>query len=711
MNINNILTENARRREKKQSPYNPITGLGCHGKRITVHINDSPAQFNGEDYREFYLPERMGDEQVVKELIQYQSVAEILLNKGLDADLDNITTFWIVFCELRYKYDFEFYAISCLTITNKNGNLIPLCLNHGQRILLEEFESMRLNNLPIRAIILKARQWGASTFVQMYMNWIQIIHMRNWNSVICAHEQSAAITIRSMTDTAIREMPLINGKTFTIRPFQQTQTIKTIPERGCRITIGTAQEPESVRSQSVMMAQFSEEAFYPATAKNNPELIETSIIPSILPKPYTLIVRESTANGIGGYFYQQWIKAKNGETAYRPIFVPWYMIELYSRPFNNGTYINENGKPVIVSDISKTELEFAKSMSQKELKLFQNHHDCTLENINWYREMLHNMPSLSKMKQDFPCDDIEAFQDSGSPVFISEHIENLRDGCMTPIAIGTLTSDCSPSIAQANPKLRRNILKNIAFLNDEDALKMLLSGDVLQKEKATRSRLKIWEYPDTETLVSNRYIVAFDPQKGISESADWGVITVLDRYWRMFYDKTKVVAQWRGREDMYTSIWIAAQIATFYNNALLVIESNTYDMSIVKSDESEYIFEVIKEYYDNLYSRTDPERIIEGKPVKYGFRTDRASKTAIIENYRTLIREEGYVERDHDALNEARTYEEKQNGVWGAKEGCHDDIIMSRMIGLFIDWELPLPALIQKVQTQVRRSQRSAAIL
>lgn len=57
-----------------------------------------------------------------------------------------------------------------------------------------------------------------------------------------------------------------------------------------------------------------------------------------------------------------------------------------------------------------------------------------------------------------------------------------------------------------------------------------------------------------------------------------------------------------------------------------------------------------------------------------------------------ILREGSYVERDDEALNEARVYEQKKNGSFGAKGGKHDDILMTRMMGLHICFnELPLP--------------------
>jgi len=57
---------------------------------------------------------------------------------------------------------------------------------------------MRTAGKPIRLILLKARQWGGSTLVQIYMAWIQLVHCRNWNSVICAHLKESAANIKGM---------------------------------------------------------------------------------------------------------------------------------------------------------------------------------------------------------------------------------------------------------------------------------------------------------------------------------------------------------------------------------------------------------------------------------------------------------------------------------------------------------------------------------
>jgi hypothetical protein len=682
VNADKITEENARRNKELKKPYDPVTGEGCTGDRVCLKINDAPCPV-------LYLPMEMMREEVCRLLAVNGFISELFKLSKERQTKELFEDFWICFCELRYRYDFEFFAFNCVVIRDKvSSKDIPFRLNRGQRKLLLSLEKMRLDNVPIRIMVLKARQWGGSTLIQIYMLWIQLIHKKNWNSVICAHVRDASITIRAMFERAIKDMIPISSVKHTIKNYQGTQNIKEVPERGCLITVGTAIEPDSVRSQDVKMAHFSEVALYPNTEANKTENLETSIVGSIPSEPLTLIARESTANGVGDFFYEEWGKAKEGKTVYEAVFIEWFLIDIYRREFN-GKYYLSNGKQK-----KGTIEEFAASLTEYELNLFNNHEKCTLENLNWRRFKRAEMTSEAKMKQEFPSDDIEAFQDSGLPAFRSEDVDALRKHCRRPLAIGTLVSDGIPSLSKMESRRRRDIFRNIHFVDEPGILEDINTPDVKVRERKERDKLRIWDFPDTETRISNRYITVFDPQKGLSENADWGVVAVLDRYWMMFGGKPEIVAEWRGRIDKDIAIWVAAQIAAFYNNSLLVVESNTYDTDITKEDDSEFIFDTIAEYYPNLYSRTPADKIREGIPVKYGFNTNRNTKPMIINNYVAILREGSYIERNEEALGEARVYEQKKNGSFGAKEGKHDDILMTRMIGLHICFnELPLPVL------------------
>ena len=153
--------------------------------------------------------------------------------------------------------------------------------------------------------------------------------------------------------------------------------------------------------------------------------------------------------------------------------------------------------------------------------------------------------------------------------------------------------------------------------------------------------------------------------------------------------KPCVVAQWYGHIDHDLLAWKAAQIAKLYNDSLLVIESNTLETKdrdrMVDGDQSVFILNQIKNVYNNLYARKPSEiDIREGRSVKYGFHTNVQTKPMIISTLVKVVREALYVERDERCLDEYLCYEQKQNGSFGAEIGKHDDLLMTRAIGLHI---------------------------
>ena len=215
----------------------------------------------------------------------------------------------------------------------------------------------------------------------------------------------------------------------------------------------------------------------------------------------------------------------------------------------------------------------------------------------------------------------------------------------------------------------------------------------------------MWEdvEPDEDEIVTERYLVVVDVCKGMSAKADWSVITVFDRLWMMEGEGPTVVAQWRGHIDMDVLAWKSAQIAKYYNDALLVIESNTLETNNTKG-EAEYILTLIRDVYDNLYARKQSaEDIKQKKPLKYGFHTNVSTKKTIIYNMKTILRDRLYTERDEGCLDEYATYIEIE-GRYEAPDGYHDDRIMTRAIGMHISLhEMDIPRIINRNELFVRK--------
>lgn len=357
-----IIKENLKRLAEIEKPYCQLTGEGSISvNRTRVEIEDSPISV-------MFLPDDFAGTGFVQKLkeVGFKGYITAVLNQGVtDALLNGL---WTEFCKERIKYDFEFWAYTCLVITEKGtGRDIPFKLNRAQRYYLKELEKLRLSDSPIDIVLCKARQWGGSTLTQLYMLWIQLVHRVNWNSVICGHVETAARNVSGMLQKAINNMPAwITGVKIKTSPYQGSQKTRYINTTNSRYSIGSAEKPEGLRSEDIAMAHLTEVGLWKATKGKKPEDLVQAIFGSILSGPYTMKVLESTAKGVGNYFHRTWISALKGENNFTPVFIPWFLIDIYSEHIYHQEYYS-----------------FILSMDEYEHWLFEL--GATLEAIKWYR--------------------------------------------------------------------------------------------------------------------------------------------------------------------------------------------------------------------------------------------------------------------------------------------------------------------------------------
>ena len=80
----------------------------------------------------------------------------------------------------------------------------------------------------------------------------------------------------------------------------------------------------------------------------------------------------------------------------------------------------------------------------------------------------------------------------------------------------------------------------------------------------------------------------------------------------------------------------------------------------------------------------------------------------LVNNYNALLRESGYMEYDETAVNEADMYEIKDDGSWGAVEGNHDDLLMTRMGAFWMAIQyMPIPEIVKLKAKQDSRKRPS----
>lgn len=686
--IANLIQLNESRKKQIFAPFNPITGEGSVGERVCVSISDFPIPLQ-------WLPVDMIEIPFVNKIVRAGSIdkflAEVLKVEPNDMDRHKVAE---KFIRLRFRHDFPFWAATLVWIHNKDaGSDVLFRLRYPQRILVSRFEEKRRAGLPIRLILLKARQWGGSTTTQLYMAWLQFLHKKGLNSLIIAHQGTASDEIKDMFDTMIKAYPIEMlyemGENYNVNEPKmvgvgRSGSTSRVPQRNCKIKIGTAERPDGCRGGAYSLVHLSEVGIWKKTEGRSPEDIVRSACSGILLRPLTMIVMESTANGTGNFFHTEYKAAADPKTPsqFEALFISWFQIEQYSIPFKSNEELQSFAAWLYRNRDNDNVMSSREESGRYLWWLWTK--GATLEAINWYMKERSGKNDHAVMASEFPSDDVEAFVHSGSMVFDKYRVEAFLKACRPPRFIGDVYADADDG---------KKALDNLRFCEDSQGL------------------LWVWAKPeiDDEVDVVDRYITVVDVG-GRSSKADWSVIVVLDRMNMIEGGRPAVVAQWYGHCDIDRLAWKAAQVAAWYDNSLLVIESNTLEThdrerQVEGGDQSQYILNQISNIYPNLYARRQSEdEIRQGLPRKYGFHTNVATKPMIISTLVKVIREHLYTETDRRCLDEYLVYERKPNGSYGATIGNHDDLLMTRAIGLHICfYEMDIPRIIPKRRTRLRK--------
>lgn len=635
MDIPSLHIENERRKLKFTSKYDPETGEGSLLPRFKVEITELGT---------LWLPLNIVCHKYpfinfIIEAGSFKNACELL---KIDPDEFNINGLMRRFEEIRLNEDFEYWAIKCVKIQDKEtGKIIPFRLRYAQRKLLycQEVQH-RWVNKPIRINIDKARQWGGSTECQFYIVHKQERTEENYNAIIITAVENQARNIRGMVNRMCKEYPKQYGK-IKLVPFEGSSKTKVIEGRGCIIDIGSMEKPEGSRSFNYQAAHLSEVASWKKTEGKEPKDVVQSLS-GILYRPGTIIFRETTAKGTGNFWYNEWMDSINGKSGYYPFFIGFWEIEIYQEE---------------IEDLEKFIEEINNwNADKKAYAWWLWSIGATFEAIKWYFNFQERENYDSwRMKAEYPATWEESFQSTGRRVFHPGDVDRMRKTwACKPIFQGECVAD-----ADFGP----DSLKNIRFV------------------PSNNGNLKIWRMPECGTH-RNRYCVPADIG-GTTDDADWSVIRVIDRMELSRGGVPEAILTWKGHLPQDLVAWMAVRIGKAYDDGLFVPESN----SLKKHKDGDHFLTVlteIKNDYDNIYCRTPLDKIKEGVPAQYGFHTNSQTKPMVVSDMRKALRNDGYIEYDDTVLVEYDQFELTDKGEYGAVDGAHDDEAMATMIGQWI---------------------------
>lgn len=545
--------------------------------------------------------------------------------------------------------DFFLFCERNLVIKEKmTKQLVPLkeVLNWEQMALLHEVIDDLVHGRPIRYIILKARQMGISTLIEALCYWWTSTH-RYVTSVIIAHEKNAVNSLYKMfrryyeySHPFFQPDRKYNTKAELV--FDVSDEVKkdyaemgkTPPGLQSEIKTMVAADGKG-RADNINFFHGSEVAFWDDSAD-----IVSSALQAVPMAPESFVFLESTANGIGGYFYDEWQLAMRGESQFKPLFFPWHQHYKYELPATD-------------DDLGH--------LDEEEQELYELFAERNYDRASWPRKIafrrrkkLEFRTDPKKFYQEYPSTPEEAFLASGRPVFDTKMLQAMekiaRDAEKThPYICGEIVKNEEPGAVE------KYIFKEFRRVNDS----------------IDPSPLRIWWMPEK----GKKYAIGVDVSEGIEiesskgKEPDYSVITVFDIKAR------KVVARWRGLIDPDLLGDEVAAIGTFYNKALVGVEINNHGLTTAAKLKNTF--------YRNLYMReTAEDEQFQVRTSKFGWLTNKKTKPVMINELVRSIRENDIIDLDVVSIREHMSYVRDDNGSMNAQQGQHDDCVMSLAIAL-----------------------------
>ncbi len=500
-------------------------------------------------------------------------------------------------------------------IVNEDGQLVTFRMRPAQRELFK--------NMHYRNIILKARQLGFSTGIDIYL-LDQALFNNNLSCGIIAQDLPAAGEIFSTKiSIPFDNLPPWLRATFQISTRREGANGGHIEfAHGSKVRVST-----SFRSGTVQRLHISEHgkicAKYPAKAKE----VRTGTLNAI--KDGCIVFIESTAEGVGGDFHTMSTRAMDLGQLNLPLtaqdykfhFFAWWQDPKYQAPVPDGGL-----------RLSKYHQEYFTAVEQTmNITLLD-------EQKQWY--IRKEIEQQEEMKQEFPSTPSEAFLTSGRRVFAAINVMKAEGQCKSPL----LVYDIEPVTG------KRTKVQALRAGNSEELQRTLLN------------HLLVWELPDP----NEDYAIGGDVAEGL-ENRDRSSFDVVKK------STGEQVAHWFGYLDAELYAQLLAHVGKWYNTAFIGPERNNHGHAVIQK---------LREVYPHrfIYSEQYLDRDHDDETPKLGWLTTAQSKPVIIEGLKTLLREHASGVRWIGTINELNTYVYDSRGRMNAQTGCFDDQVMSYAI-------------------------------
>lgn len=286
----------------------------------------------------------------------------------------------------RMMTDDPYYFANNLKIVTKSKGILPFYLNEAQRRVHEAVEKQLSDIGKVRAICVKGRQQGVSTYVgaRFYKRTSSNFHKKTF---ILTHDLDAT---ENLFEMAKNYYDLSHDE---FKPKIKSRNAKTLAfsELNSSYRVATARNKSTGRSFTAQYFHGSEVAYWPFGID-----IMAGLGQAIPDEEGTEIFLESTANGLN-FFHERWKLAVAGKSDYIPIFIPWYIQQEYRR------------QPSKDFELSQYDIEYMET------------YDLTLGQMAWRANKINSdfNGSADVFNQEYPATCDLAFQKVGHRALIN----------------------------------------------------------------------------------------------------------------------------------------------------------------------------------------------------------------------------------------------------------------------------------------------------
>lgn len=281
-----------------------------------------------------------------------------------------------------YERNLPLFCSDLLKIRPEAGGVTPFHLNNTQLDLDSRLNTQLSKNGKVRALILKPRREGISTYIGARF-YHKTIYNLGWQTYILTHMQKATNTLFKMVKLFHEKMP------DELRPSTSADSKKELEFNiiSSGYSLGTAGSKGGGRSELAHCFHGSEVAFWP-----DAEEVASSALEIVGDQLQTEILLESTGFP-GTYFQEIWELAVAGDSDFEAIFYPWFLSDR-NRADPTGIILTPEEKEL--------------------LKLYKG---MTIENIA-FRRIKRSIASEAKFRREYPSTPSDAFSADGRLSYI-----------------------------------------------------------------------------------------------------------------------------------------------------------------------------------------------------------------------------------------------------------------------------------------------------